>query len=377
MDFRYRRRRIRKRSPVQTKRGTEQFERQLRQEYAEDENHGKNPFVEPPRFSEYAERWMQEYVRAYNRPSGQTEKTWALRHHLLPAFGERRLDEIGPEAVDAFARRLVGDLAPKTVNNILAVLRTALHTAEEWGLLRRAPRIRQLRVPEQAIRFLNFGEITRLVDATPNPFWRVFTLTLASTGLRFGEAAALHWEDVLLDDEFPRIVVRQAAARGVISQTKTGRIRVIPLSSAVVESLAQFPRTEALVFPKRSGGVMKSSSHLDVLHRACDRAGVKRIGWHGLRHSYATLLCERGVPLRDVQELLGHTTITMTSRYAHSRPENLRHWVNRCFGDHKSPVAGRNGHQVDTKPHSLPEPDSVGHQVFAQPSANSRLVAGV
>ncbi len=94
-------------------------------------------------------------------------------------------------------------------------------------------------------------------------------------------------------------------------------------------------------------GTCHSEWTLTYLHRMCDRAGVKRVGWHALRHSFATILCQRGVPLRNVQALLGHTTIVMTSRYAHATADDLHSWMRVAFAD-------RDGHQAVTKPASTP-----------------------
>jgi hypothetical protein len=149
VDFRHRRRRVRKRSPVQTKRGAEQYERQLRQEFAEDETNGRNPFVGPaPKLREFVPRWFAEYVAPRNKRSTANEKRYAFSSHLLPAFGEFRLDEITSGTIARFtAERLGSGLGPKRVKNLLTVLRRCLATARDWGLIRTIPHIEWPRVP--------------------------------------------------------------------------------------------------------------------------------------------------------------------------------------------------------------------------------------
>lgn len=332
IDFRYRSRRIRRRSPVQTKRGAEQFERQLRSDFSEDEAHARDPFAgPPPTYAEFAERWMREYVEARNRPSAIREKRSYLRVHLLPAFGVTRLNHIDQCAIDSFISKKSATLAPKTVNNILTTLRCSLRVARDWGLVRSVPRIVQLRVPEQPFRYLSDEELSRLLSAAPSPCWRVFFLFLVRTGCRFGEAAGLSWEDVHLD-ETPCVRIHRAAAAGIIGPTKTGKARTVPLAPDIADALRAIRRSDGLVFPRPSGGPMRPDSTKDVLHRACDRAGIARLGWHTLRHTFATLLCARNVPISQIQRLLGHSTIVMTTRYAHVRQEDLHVWVNQVFG---------------------------------------------
>ncbi len=333
VDFRHRGRRVRRLSPVQTKRGAEQLERQIRAELSEDEAHGRNPFAgPPPKFAEFAERWMREYVVPRNRPSALREKRSYLRVHLLPAFGSTRIDRIDQGAIDCFVSTKSATLAPKTVNNILTTLRCSINVAHDWGLVRTVPRIRQLRVTEQPFRYLSDEELSALVNAAPSAFWRLFFLFLARTGCRFGEAAGLCWEDVHLD-ETPCVRIHRAAAAGVIGPTKTGKARTVPLAPDIADALRRVRHADGLVFPRQSGGPMRPDSTKDVLHRACDRAGLARIGWHALRHTFATMLCARNVPISQIQRLLGHSTILMTTRYAHVRQEDLHLSVNRAFGD--------------------------------------------
>lgn len=361
VDFRWRGRRVRRRAPLQTKRGAEAFERQLRNEFSEDEAHGMDPLAIPPTFADFAERWMREYVAAYNRPTSAREKRSYLTHHLLPAFGRLPLNEIGTEQVDRFVAVERERVCPKTLNNVLTTLRCSLRLASEWGLLRRPPRIRGVRVSQRVIVFLKDDELDRLVAAAPTARWRAFFTVLADTGMRFGEAAALQWSDVDLIGPEPAVAVVRAAALGVVGPTKTGNTRTIPLPERATRELVALPRSSSNVFQKADGGVLRPECNLKVLHRACARAGVPRIGWHGLRHTYATRLCQRGVPLRNVQALLGHTTILMTSRYAHEG--DLGAWVHHALDR-------TDGHLMVTKPSLAPSLSSPATRFSVQPSKN-------
>ena len=82
-----------------------------------------------------------------------------------------------------------------------------------------------------------------------------------------------------------------------------------------------------LVFCRMDGEMMNSGEIKWPLWRACKRAGLRRIGWHVLRHTFASHLVMRGAPLKAVQELLAHATIMMTMRYAHLAPEISREAV--------------------------------------------------
>lgn len=330
VDFRHRRRRIRRRSPVQTKRGAEQFERILRDEFTRDEVRGKDPFVSVPTFAEFAAQWMTSYVCANNRPSTQREKAIHLRNHLLERLGALRLDAITRVHADQLTANLRNSgLAPKTINNILTTLRCALNTAHEWGVIALVPRIRCLRVPAQRFTYLDDDEVMALERTMQPGFWRTFILFFLSTGVRFGEAAALHWEDLLLSGQASYVRICCAASRGTIGPTKTGRIRTIPLTSQMVAELSVLqPRAAMdLVFTTEQGNVMRSENAKRALHRRCAKAGIRRVSWHALRHTFATRLTTRGVPLRAIQELLGHSTIQTTCRYAHAEPMALRGWV--------------------------------------------------
>lgn len=329
VDFRYSGRRIRRKSPVQTKTGAIAFERVLRQRLLELEASSISPLRESETiFSNFVERWMRDYVKPWNRPTSIQTKEGIFRNYLLPAFGPLHLRAITAERVDILIRTLVTrGLSPKTINNTTSVLRTCLTSAVRWNLLASVPDIAALKVPEYGYKFLSGDEMRRLVAAAKPGYWRTLIIFLVHTGCRFGEAAALRWEDLELEGLSPRVRIERSASLGHIGPTKSGRVRDIPLTRDVVQALSSMPRTNDFVFVRPHGELPKPSSVQRYLHATCDRAGIRRISWHVLRHSFATELSARRVPLRTIQDLLGHANISMTCRYAHVAEKSMREAV--------------------------------------------------
>jgi len=240
-----------------------------------------------------------------------------VRRHLVPFFGGMKLDAIGDQEIERFkAQQLRALLSPKTVNNELTVIRKMLVTAKKWRRIAYVPEFEWLRVPEAKFDFLDRDESRRLID-TAEPEWRPMILVGLRAGLRQGELLALSWDDV--DLQSGRLVVRHNMSRGVVGTPKGGRSREVPLGDDVAVSLREMPSRFArgLVFRGEAGRHLKKGECKWPLWRACAKAGLRRVGWHVLRHSFASQLVMGGVPLKAVQELLGHATIEMTMRYAH------------------------------------------------------------
>ena len=148
-------------------------------------------------------------------------------------------------------------------------------------------------------------------------------ITLAvRTGLRLGELRALARRDV--DFERHQLFVRRAAWKNVVGSPKSGRHRVVDLCSQAVEALLQTPEASSdLIFAAADGSMLTKEACKWPLWRACDRAGIgRRLGWHALRHTFASHLVAKGASIRVVQELLGHSDIKMTMRYAHLAPSD-------------------------------------------------------
>ena len=312
------RERVRKVSPMQTQRGAERYERELRDALSTGE-FGKEVERTVPTLEAFVPEFLNTYARVNNKHSEVETKTTICRHHLVPFFGRMRLNAIGPRHIEAFKAKMVAaEYAPKTVNNALTVLRKMLCVAVEWDHLDHVPAVRWLRVPPQRFDFLDFEEASRLVAASAE--WRPMIVTAMKTGLRLGELLALRWEDV--DLVAGRLVVRQNFSRGRLTTPKNGRERQVPLSDELVVVLKAHRHLRGeLVFCNKDGSLFSKGETKWPLWRACVRAGLRKIGWHSLRHTFASHLVMRGAPMKAVQELLGHQSLEMTMRYAHLSPD--------------------------------------------------------
>lgn len=304
-----------------------------------------------PLFTEWAGEFVDTYAAVNNKPSEVDSKRQIVRDHLVPFFGSMRLDAIGVQHVEKFkARQLGGEepLKPKTINNHLTVLRRLLVVARDWGKLGAVPAIRWLKVPPPEFRFLDAAEGQRLVAGAASE-WRSLMVVALRTGLRQGELLALRWEDV--DLVACRLVVRRSVTRGRVGTPKSGRTRTVDLSDEAVSALRVLPTR------LRGGWVFGDGERLLTkgetkwpLYSACRRAGLARCGWHVLRHSFASQLVMAGVPLKAVQELLGHRTIEMTMRYAHLSPDVRQSAVRLLDADPTGSRLGPDRPRLEPKP---------------------------
>jgi len=261
-----------------------------------------------------------------------------LRVHLVPGLGDHRLATLTPADVARFlAERHATGLSARRVAYLHAVLRRALGVAERWGLVTRnvARLVDPPRVPRHEITPLTADDARRLLAATAaerhGPLWA----TALGTGLRQGELLGLRWADVDLDAR--RLRVRHTLAlvdgRSVLLEPKTSRSRrTLVLADAVVVALRTQRERQAAeriaagerwiatdhVFTSRRGTPYHGATVLRAFQATLERIGLPRMRFHDLRHSTATLLLGDGFGLQDIKELLGHSTIVLTSdTYGH------------------------------------------------------------
>jgi integrase len=279
---------------------------------------------EMPTLSTFAPLFL-DVARLANKPSSVLSKELVLRRHILPRLGALPLNEVDYAQVEDFKLHLAtkrrksgGKLKPKSINNILAALHRMLTIAKKRGILTAIPEFEWLHEPPPEFDFFSFEEAPRILAAASGE-WKTMARVAMRTGLRRGELLALRWED--LDLKAGKMLVRQNIVRGHIGTPKSGKPREIPLGKATVAALKAHRHLRGeLVFCTQDGGVLDTNRVHRALTGICVKAGLRCVGWHTMRHTFASHLAMRNVPLKAIQELMGHATIQMTMRYAHLMP---------------------------------------------------------
>jgi len=275
------------------------------------------------------ERWLPVYPEA----AGYRERTksinaWAL-NHVRPVLGARRPTEIDPEALAELVTELrAKNLSDKSVKLICGQLRKVLATAEEWGALPSVPRFPKIKTPDRGFEYLSREEGAAVVNAARAQEERALLLFALDTGARVGEQAALEWGDV--DWQRHEVIIRRSRPSGTktVGPTKNSKGRRIPLTTGLEAALKQARHLKGeLVFCGPGGEYLETDQFRHVFEAARKRAGVRRVTWHCLRHSFASQAVASGVPLNVVQAWLGHSTIAMTMKYAHLAPDGGAEWI--------------------------------------------------
>jgi integrase len=287
-------------------------------------------------FSAAAELMLRELEELGRKPATLDNYRSILRVYLLPRFGEASVDQVATREIEMLAAEMVRDgKAAQTRAHVLKLLSQVFNFAQHSGWCARNPceAVRWPRVRETAdIRYLGRAELKDMlaaVDVTAKPFGstdRAIFLTAAMTGLRQGELLALRWRDV--DWTARRIRVRRNYVRGHWGSPKSrSGERSVPLSSQVVKELkrhlgcTRFTSDDDLVFAHpRTSRVLDHGSLGRRFKAALRAGGVRQIRFHDLRHTFGTRMAAAGVPMRALQEWMGHRDFRTTLIYADYEP---------------------------------------------------------
>jgi len=310
----------------------------------------KGCYVRPKRLTlaEWLELWLASYVKLRLSPQTVESYEMIIRRHLAPALGATPLNQLQPQHFYGYYRRALscgradgrGGLSLRTVQYHHSILSEALEHAVKTEIIGRNPAnaVNPPRPERKSMATLAPGDIPRfLAAARIEPHYALF-YTALFTGLRMGELLALSWGHVDLVLAQIRVLKALHKRRGVceLREPKSPHSRrQIALSPSLALVLRQHKaeqeaRTILLgraltdsdfVFCRPDGNLLDPGTVRRVFARILRRAGLRRLRFHDLRHSHATLMLVSGVHPKIVQERLGHSSVAITlDTYSHVLP---------------------------------------------------------
>ncbi len=265
----------------------------------------------------------------------------AIDTHLRPAFGTWALEAITTRDVELWRdeMRATRVRSNRTMQKLLTVFHGVMERARHHYVLPTNP-VSDVERPRPASRLeidvLSPEEVLQLVDAAASEQDAALFLTAAFTGLRQGELLALRWQDV--DFAGATVRVLRAYTHERLTTPKSGKSRAVPLAPEVAARLRALhaaqgdPDPSALVFPGPHGDFMVARLLARRYLVALEQAGLRRLRFHDLRHTFGTRMVGH-VDLLELREMMGHGSITTTERYLHYKPrQELAAKVAAAFG---------------------------------------------
>ncbi|MFC1717289.1 tyrosine-type recombinase/integrase [Candidatus Poribacteria bacterium] len=299
-----------------------------------------------------------EYSEASKAKSTYSNDKYRIEAHLLPYFGDTSLKKINPQMLDKYKPKRVREGASNnTVNHELVCLSHIMKMAIRWRYIEHNPvsSVEKLKVPKRPPRFLCLDEIDRLLEASKESHIYPILMTAIHTGLRKSELLNLRWSDIDFDQCTITVQPKEDW------NTKNYKSRTISLTPALYEMLQEHWRQRAqlrikseYVFTYQGERIKRGIE--DSLRTTVAKAGLQNVTLHILRHTFASQLAIAGVPLRYVQELMGHQSFQTTLQYAHLSEEHVKKQVFRLpFAEASRKAWAQNGHKVLNITNSLPQ----------------------
>ena len=308
------------------------------------------------------EQWCHEWLWSYKRNSVK-QKTFdqyetILRTHIIPDIGDIRLADLKTMHIQRIINKMYDSgLSHRTIEVMKIVMHAALKQAQRNKLVGEnvCENVVLPRKQPKRIRVLNEDEQTKLIAALKDNYIGRGLLFALYTGMRRGEVLALKWSDY--DKNEKTISITKALSR-VRTYNKNGNktmltvttpktdtsIRTVPLIDKAVELLAEHKRKQErymelvgdyytdndLIFSSSRGDYLDPGNFNRKLNKTVKNIGIAQISLHALRHSFATRGLEAEVSLKAMQELLGHSSITVTGDiYTHILKEQKRKEISK------------------------------------------------
>ncbi len=295
---------------------------------------------------EHLIEWLEACAKGSTSPKTAERYEEIIRTHLIPNLGKVPLSQLRPQDIQryyTYARtrgRLAKNnegktgLSPRTVLHHHRLLHRALEQAVKWRLIIRNPcdDVDPPKVERTEHGFFTREEVAAILEAARDSLYYMPCVIAVSTGMRRGEILALRWTDC----DMQRCVITVARSleetrAGLrFKEPKSGRKRRVPMVPALAGALKEHMQRERilakelcrkpseLVICDDEGKPLRPDYISDNFCSVLRRAGLPRKGFHTFRHTFATFALQAGVPIKVLQEWLGHSTISITlDTYSH------------------------------------------------------------
>jgi integrase len=300
-------------------------------------------------FAEVAEQWMTIHCRVCNAPSVVASNASLLKR-VNQHIGHLPISNLSKADIELLRARLKAGshIINKTINRYLRVIHSILSYAIENELMAKHPfkeiggKKSKLYLTEDQVELAHWqiNEALQFVDHAQNKYSTdkryiglLYKVAL-NTGLRWGEIIGLKWDCVHLNKQDPKksmIVVKRSycsKTNQLRETTKSHKIRYVGINEALYQPLLEtyqnrHPQTD-FVFHTLAGTQLKNGNFMKrYFYRDIQEAGVSKIRFHDLRHTYASAFVTNGGSIYDLQKILGHSDIVTTMRYAHLAQDHI------------------------------------------------------
>ncbi len=287
----------------------------------------------------WMEIWFENVVKIKVRPSSHQTYKGYIDNHIKPSIGKIPLEKLTPMELQKFYRKLLTKgrverieskdqpkgLSAKTVRNINQVISSAMDFAIAQRIISENPckAVALPKIEHKEMQTIPAEQLQAfLTEAKATGVYEMYYIELA-TGLRRGELLGLKWEDTDMQQGIIRVRRQVARIDGKIVEAplKTkNSYRTVTISPQAIEVLKQqkAKANDQYVFPSPNGGPISPDSVNNMLKRVLKRAGIPKVRFHDLRHTFATLALQNGVDIKTVSGMLGHFSAGFTlDTYAH------------------------------------------------------------
>ncbi len=283
--------------------------------------------------------WFENVAKVKVRPSSHQTYKGYIDNHIKPSIGKIPLEKLTTMELQKFYRKLLTKgrverveskdqpkgLSAKTVRNINQVISSAMDFAIAQKIISENPckAVALPKLEHKEMQTIPAEQLQAfLTEAKATGVYEMYYIELA-TGLRRGELLGMKWEDIDMKQGIIRVRRQVSRIDGKIVEAplKTkNSYRVVTISPQAIEVLKQqkAKTNDQYVFPSPNGGPISPDSVNNMLHRVLDRAGIPKVRFHDLRHTFATLALQNGVDIKTVSGMLGHFSAGFTlDTYAH------------------------------------------------------------